>query len=77
MTSLNPKKKKRKILGAGEYGTVKMIKVAGQKFAVKTSKISPFPEHVENTMAALREEAMTCQHTHIIERIWARFYDDK
>jgi serine/threonine protein kinase len=70
-------KKKRKILGAGEYGTVKLIKVAGQKFAIKTSKISTFPMHVENTMAALREEAMTCQHPHIIDRIWCRFYDSK
>lgn len=78
MTSLLPKKKKKKkILGAGEYGTVKLIKVAGQRFAIKTSKISVFPKHVENTMAALREEAMTCVHPHIIERIWARFYDEK
>ena len=71
------KKKKKKILGAGEYGTVKLIKVAGQKFAIKTSKISTFPKHVENTMASLREEAMTCIHPHIIERIWCRFYDGK
>ena len=70
-------RKKKKILGKGEYGTVKMVKVAGQKFAIKTSKISTFPKHVENTMAALREEAMTCVHPHIIERIWCRFYDSK
>ena len=68
---------KKKILGAGEYGTVKLIKVAGQKFAIKTSKIDPFPKKLENVMAALREEAMTCQHKHIIERIWCRFYDGK
>jgi serine/threonine protein kinase len=70
-------RKKKKILGAGEYGTVKMVRVAGQKFAVKTSKIDPFPKHLENVMAALREEQMTCQHPHIIERIWCRFYDSK
>ena len=69
--------KKKKVLGAGEYGTVKLIKVAGQKFAIKTSKISTFPKHLENVMAALREEAMTCVHPHIIERIWCRFYDSK
>ena len=68
-------RKKKKVLGAGEYGTVRCVKVAGQKFAIKTSKISTFPKHVENTMAALREEAMTCVHPHIIERIWCRFYD--
>ena len=70
-------RKKKKILGKGEYGEVRCIKVAGQKFAIKTSKIDPFPKHLENVMAALREEAMTCQHPHIIERIWARFYDGK
>ena len=77
MAALIPCKKKRKILGAGEYGTVKMVKVAGQRFATKTSKISTFPNHLENTMAALREEAMTCQHPNIIDRIWCRFYDGK
>lgn len=75
MAALVPQKKN--ILGEGEYGVVKIIKVAGQKFAIKTSEISPFPKHVENTMAALREEAMSCVHKHIIERIWCRFYDGK
>jgi len=77
MSALLPKKKKKKILGAGEYGTVRCVKVAGQKFAIKTSEIPAFPTNLEQVMAALREEAMTCQHPHIIERIWCRFYDSK
>ena len=77
MSALLPKKKKKKILGAGEYGTVRCVKVAGQKFAIKTSEIPAFPTNLEQVMAALREEAMTCVHPHIIERIWCRFYDSK
>lgn len=67
----------KNFLGAGEYGTVRVTEVLGVKFAIKTSKISTFPKKLENTMAALREEAMTCVHANIVKRIWCRFFNMK
>ena len=65
------------LIGKGEYGQVKIINVAGQKFALKTTEIPVFPKDPEIVIACLREEAMVCVHPHIIERIWARFYNMK
>jgi len=63
------------LIGKGEYGEVKIINVAGVKFALKTTKLPIFPKEPETVMACLREEAMTCKHKHIIERIWCRFWN--
>lgn len=65
------------LIGKGEYGEVKITKVAGVKFALKTTKLPEYPNHLETVMSCLREEAMTCVHPHIIERIWARFWNGK
>ena len=62
------------LIGKGEYGEVKVTTVAGVKFALKTTKIPKYPKHLETVMACLREEAFTCVHPHIIQRIWCRFW---
>ena len=62
------------IIGKGEYGEVKLILVAGVKFALKTTKIPTYPDEFETVIACLREQAMPCVHRNIIERIWCRFW---
>lgn len=63
------------LIGKGEYGEVRITKVAGVKFALKTTKLPEYPKHLETVMSCLREEAMTCVHKHIVDRIWCRFWD--
>lgn len=65
------------MLGEGEYGTVKILKLKGKKFALKESTLKVYPEDLEVVMACLREEAMNCVHKFIIHRHWSRFWKNK
>jgi len=62
------------LLGKGEYGRVKVIKVNTHRFALKETDLGVFPEDLEVVMACLREEAMNCEHPNIIKRYWCRFW---
>lgn len=65
------------MLGKGQYGKVKLLKVEGKKYALKETKLKVYPEELEVVMACLREEAMNCVHKHIIKRHWCRFWNNK
>ena len=62
------------MLGKGQYGTVKVLKVGQNKYALKETKLGVYPENLEVVMACLREEAMNCVHKHIVKRHWCRFW---
>ena len=62
------------LLGKGEYGQVRIIKVNTHKFALKETELGVFPDNPEVVMACLREEAMNCEHQNIIKRYWCRFW---
>lgn len=65
------------MLGKGEYGTVSLLKVENNEFALKETKLGEYPENLEVVMACLREEAMNCVHKHIVTRYWTRFWNNK
>lgn len=67
----------KNMLGKGEYGTVKILKLRGKQFALKETELKVYPEDLEVVMACLREEAMNCVHKHIIHRHWSRFWKNK
>lgn len=66
-----------KVLGEGEYGRVRLIKLHGKKYALKESELGVFPDNIEVVMACLREQAMNCEHKYIIKRYWSRFWKCK
>ena len=64
------------LLGQGEYGSVKVVKVDDMRFALKETDLGVYPDDPEVVMACLREEAMNCEHKNIIKRYWCRFWNN-
>lgn len=64
-------------LGEGAYGKVTVIQTGDKKYALKETILPEFPEELEAAIASVREQDMNLIHSHIIERHWCRFFDNK
>jgi serine/threonine protein kinase len=65
------------LLGSGAYGRVTKIKANDKYFALKETELPEYPKEIEVIIACVREEAMNLIHSHIVERQWSRFFNNK